>query len=287
VKWGENNVAFLTLTFADKVRCPKTAQKRWHSLRTHIIKKRYLDYLLVFERTEKGYIHYHVLVALDFDARTGFNFDLYLRLRASKSRNSHLWSTLTPRGGRLSQEWAFWRDKAPRYQFGRTEMLPIRSTAEAVGRYLGGYIAKHLAFRQSRDKRVRLVRYKAGGARTHYPGKSATTGRAWLWRRKVRAFASMLGLRKDLEALRSRLGKRWAYRYRTQIMAVRLPDDTAYPNFYTKLLDRALRGEEKYLDDDCPSVDEYIKCRNRIIHNVPRTKQLEVCDKHSDGTEPF
>jgi len=52
----------------------------------------------------------------------------------------------------LKSEWEFWRETAPRYGFGRTELMPIKSTAEGISKYVGKYIAKHIDARIEKDK---------------------------------------------------------------------------------------------------------------------------------------
>ena len=76
--YGLSNVGFLTLTFRDHVTDPKEAQRRFNSLKTHILAKRYRAYIRVMEPMKSGRIHYHLLVALHSDIRTGFDFPLYI-----------------------------------------------------------------------------------------------------------------------------------------------------------------------------------------------------------------
>ena len=47
--YGLSNVGFLTLTFRDHVTDPKEAQRRFNSLKTHILAKRYRAYIRVME----------------------------------------------------------------------------------------------------------------------------------------------------------------------------------------------------------------------------------------------
>jgi hypothetical protein len=92
-----------------------------------------------------------------------------------------------PAGLELRGEWAFWRRTAPLYRFGRTELLPIRSTEEGIGRYVGKYFCKHYAVRKPEDKGARLVGYSQGW-------RMATTRFSWStpgareWRRRLRMF---------------------------------------------------------------------------------------------------
>ena len=102
-KHGLENLGFLTLTFKDHVLDVKEAQRRLNSLLTHIIKPRYQDYIGVLERQKSGRIHYHLLVVIGFDIRTGFDF---------AAVDAKDYSSANPA---LRAEWAFWRKTAPAY----------------------------------------------------------------------------------------------------------------------------------------------------------------------------
>lgn len=213
-KHGLERLGFLTLTFADHVLCPKESQRRFRSLRCHVIGKRYVDWLRVYERQKSGRIHYHLLVVLPGDIRTGFDFDAIA---------DHDYSSASPL---LRSEWAFWRDTAKRYGFGRTELLPVKSTSEGIARYVGKYISKHMSAREWRDKGVRLVEYSRGArmASSHFTFLSDGSA---TWRRKVWLFAEIASERfgqdlRSFEALRRVLGPSWAYRHRQFILM--LPD---------------------------------------------------------------
>jgi len=73
-KFGLNYLGFLTLTFADNVTNIREASRRFDNLRKCVLSVRYKSYIRVIERTKKGRIHFHLLVALLEDIRTGFNF---------------------------------------------------------------------------------------------------------------------------------------------------------------------------------------------------------------------
>jgi hypothetical protein len=228
--YGIGNLAFFTVTFAKPVYCPKLAQKRLNSLLTHVIRPRYGNrYIIVFERHQSGAIHFHFVVYVAKDIRTGFDWDLARQAyEAQKQRNfvqaGKLWSAAAAKaenGDFLRGEWKFWRDVRKRYSWlGRCEMLPIRSTAEAVAKYTGGYIAKHMQHRREEDKGVRLVRYGKG---MHWVRSriAFNSPRVWLWREKLKMFALQNGCG-SLDALKKKFGKRWAYRCADAIKGVRL-----------------------------------------------------------------
>ena len=207
------SIGFLTLTFAQHITCPKQAQKRLNSLISNVIKPRYHEYLGVMERQKSGRIHYHLLIAMDIDIRTGFNFD-------EVSDNNY--SSVSKN---LRDEWSFWRSTARKYGFGRTELLPIKSNLEAMAKYVGKYIAKHVESRVEEDKGARLVRYsrgaRAGTTRFQFQSEGSKE-----WRRKMAIFAQIVQHRhpdkkiSTISDLTEVLGKKWAYHHRDYILAL-------------------------------------------------------------------
>lgn len=205
---GIDQVGFLTLTFADHVLDPRVAQRRMNSLTTNVLRPRYGQAIRVLERQKSGRIHYHLLVNVGADIRTGVDFEA-LERRDYRSA-----------GPALRAEWAFWRRTARKYGFGRTELLPVRATSQAIGRYVGKYISKHLEVRKQEDRRVRLVSYS--GLRVASTRFGWANGGAALWRRKVKAFVSMLYDAGALPAptagaMRLKFGPRWAHYWRDNI----------------------------------------------------------------------
>lgn len=208
-RFGIERCGFLTLTFRDHVTCPKEAQRRMHSLRTHVLSERYAACITVMERQKSGRIHFHLLVAGEHDIRSGVDFDAIAR-GDYRSANAA-----------LRREWAFWRATAPKYRFGRTELLPVKSTREALSRYLGKYIAKHMGSRQDADRGVKLVRYvgpKVASTRFGWVSPGATE-----WRLKLAAFVQMLFEAGAIShptagAMSSKFGPRWVWKWRDSIM---------------------------------------------------------------------
>ena len=74
VKYGLEKLGFLTLTFSDHVTCYKEASKRFNSLASNVLNHRYQAFIKVMERQKSGRIHYHLIVALNEDIRSGFKF---------------------------------------------------------------------------------------------------------------------------------------------------------------------------------------------------------------------
>jgi hypothetical protein len=223
-RFGLECLGFLTLTFADHVVDPREAQRRFNSLATGVLRSRYREFIRVWERTKSGRIHYHLLVVLDADIRTGFDFD-------GVSRNDY-----RSANSAIRDEWAFWRKTSKVYGFGRTELLPVKSTAEGIARYVGKYISKHVAQREERDKGFRLVEYTRG-ARMSSTRFGWNTEGAQFWRAKVGLFCRILGangatpdaspvLFRDLSRI---CGPRWAYHHREFIVS--LPVETGGTRF--------------------------------------------------------
>ncbi len=165
------------------------------------------------ERMDSGRIHYHLLVVVAEDIRTGFDFKAVKRGDYSSA------------GDYLRREWKFWRETAPKYGFGRTELLPIKKTADGVAKYISKYVAKHIGQRLPDDKGARLVRYSRGTNR-------ASTGFAWntlgayMWRAKLGTFCRMLGLSSDnyQQFLKEWFGRNWVYRLRPLISSIKLAE---------------------------------------------------------------
>ena len=213
LRHGLDRIGFLTLTFARQVVAYKEAQKALHSLVTGVIKPRYAEFITVMERMSSGRIHYHLLVPVAADIRTGFDF-------AAVARGDYRSASPYLRG-----EWLLWRRTAPKYGFGRTELLPIKRTAEGVAKYVGKYIGKHIGQRLPEDKGARLVRYSKGANRvgTRFSWHSAG---ATHWRAKLGALCQRLNYTPEdyQERLREDFGPNWVYRLRPLIEAIKLPE---------------------------------------------------------------
>ena len=210
---GIEHLGFLTLTFAEHITCPREAQKRLNSLLSHVIKPRYREYVGVMERQKSGRIHYHLLIVLSCDIRTGFDWS-----QVSQGDYSSA-------GSELRREWSYWRKTAKAYRFGRTELLPVKSDIEAMAKYVGKYIGKAIEARSPEDKGVRLVRYsrgaRAGTTRFQFHSEGSSE-----WRRKVATFAALVQMKypderiSELHDLSRVLGKRWAYYHRETIISI-------------------------------------------------------------------
>lgn len=233
-RYGIERIGFLTITFADHVTKIEEAQRRWHSLETHVLAEWFEKGMAIWERMASGRIHFHVLVVCPVDIRTGFDHEAVKR-KEYKSACPY-----------LLKIWRMFRDlkrvkgKKTGYEIGRCELLPIKSNADAISHYLAKYVGKNLDQRQPEDKGARIVRfwgYKPG-ERFCTQGFMVLSDRAWLWRQKVPAFLAILGLAtisqlKNFEVDGRPVGSKWAYKLQDRIMGTRLQDDNrrfVYPD---------------------------------------------------------
>lgn len=159
-EFGVERIGFLTLTFPDHVTDPKECNRRFDNLRRRVL-RRYSKWIAVRERQKSGRLHLHLLVAVAEDIQTGVNF---AEIKRGNYRSA---------GRQLRAEWLHLRSVSKKYSFGRTELLPIKSNAEGVSRYVGKYIQKNLDCRTPADKGARLVSYSKGG------GQVKANGFAW------------------------------------------------------------------------------------------------------------
>ena len=213
------HTGFLTLTFPITLRDPKLAQKRLHSFMTAILTPRYKNHISVFERQHSGSIHYHFLVSLAQDIKTGIDFE-QIENRNYKSANKY-----------LKGEWKFLRENAKKYGFGRTELLPVKTNEQAMAKYIGKYIAKHIEVREYQDKGIKLVRY-SDGARIGNNRFNFISEGSRLWRMKLREFAVTVEdhiphaiVNSPLD-FKKYLGPSWAYKNREYILNIELPENS-------------------------------------------------------------
>lgn len=226
-KYSLEKLGFLTLTFPDHVTLMSEAQKRFNSLNSHFLNSHYLAHIAVKERCKSGRIHFHLLVVLDEDIRTGFDF--------SEIENKNYSSA----NKRLKKEWALLRRVVKKYGFGRTELMPVKSTAEGISRYVGKYISKNVQNRPDEDKGTRLVNYSGDSRNTNTKISLLNKG-GNNWRHKCALFAKTQSKYFNEEITSKNvsefLGKRWAYKYRDSILTLPDIDDTLANKFFIKKL---------------------------------------------------
>lgn len=212
---GVERCAFVTITTAANhsywsKEGWKSARKIFHSWSTNKGGLPYVfgagrDWCRVIEPQRRGAIHWHLLVDVGQDIRTGCDFEAFNRGDYSSA----------PRA--LRGLWAKMRDSAKRYGLGRVEIMPVKSEKwEAAARYVGKYISKSIhadVFYSKIDKVARPLHSRRVGFSQGW--KVANTNFSWLehgesWRRGVSLLAASVGAETfdDLSAI---LGKKWAW----------------------------------------------------------------------------
>ena len=238
-EYGIERLGFLTLTFPDHVTDPREAQRRFNSFVTNFLGKRYPVRIRVYERTKSNRIHYHLIVVLNSDIRSGFDF---------KQAQKKIYKSASQA---LRDEWSFLRESAHKYGFGRTELLPIKSTAEGVSRYVGKYISKTIDNRQEEDKGFRLVEYSRA-ARTVSSKFSFNSHGSRLWRMKLKTFqlvvSHMKGYNVPFENFKKVLGAKWAYANRDFIFNLPILVQNDLSELLESFIDFSKRGEVAPLD---------------------------------------
>lgn len=247
-RYGIDHIGFFTITFPDNVIDHEEAYNRFRSFNSNYFSKHpeFLDWIAVKERQKRGAWHYHILVGLRRDIRTGVNFNEFKKgvYRSAGDYLRGLWSDL--------------RTNLPKYGLGRFELLPVRKNAQAMSLYVGKYISKHIDARLPDDKGVRLVNYSRRWPRSNsnFQWNTENTVR---WRSNVKAFAEYHGCY-SLDDLKEKFGPKWSYHYVDLII---------YGNWQERLaLKRSCRrslSKEEYIDlimsmpiDNC-FIHHYIK----------------------------
>ena len=196
-KTGVERVGFLTLTFADNVSDHKEAYRRFCSMRNRLLSKHFGAWVMVKERQKRGAWHYHLLVDCFFDIRTGINWEEIHNGKYSSASQV------------LRNYWDLLRNELPKYNFGRSELLPIESTVEGMSKYIGKYISKHVGARREEDKGVRLFSASRGQILSSTKFSWNTKG-GKKWRSQLKAFCNHYGF-KSSDELKDQFGSHWAY----------------------------------------------------------------------------
>lgn len=276
-RFGVEKVGFLTLTFPKNLTL-KEANRRFNSLASHVLDQHFVTWVCVREFTKGGRPHFHLIVICRENIRDGFDFGNYLKMARINSRPhrsaderreaTRLSRSLNPTPA-LNVIWKDLRRVLPLYQFGRAELVPIRKSAEALSRYVGGYIRKSMDFRPVEAKGARLITYAK-----NFPRK--VVGHAWafntpasaLWRKKVATFAELHRV-KSLEGLSKRFGPRWAWWFRDVIESINLA-----PFLSGKMLSAYLSPESP----DCLAFSEHLLLGGNFLALHLRRPELPEVD---------
>ena len=228
-KFGIEQIGFLTLTTPEGEEWDEF-QERFHSLGVRVLPLLFQAWLTVFEFSKSGRLHAHLVVACRVDIRTGFDFTPYLesvKFTTPLPEKRQLIQQASANCPTLRELWAVLRERLPGYGFGRHELIPVRTSEEAIARYVGGYIKKCILNRTEENKGRRFVRYSQGWREWSTRFGWATPG-GWVWRRKLILFT--MALRRfgfdvrgpdDLKRL---FGARWAYKLKDYVAVVALPE---------------------------------------------------------------
>lgn len=215
--YGIENCAFLTLTFPDNVTDHREASRRFNNMNRRYLSVHYGEWIWDRERQDRGAWHFHIIIQCKGDIRTGFDWDEYLSwiadFKAGKKRRLKTGNPF------LRSLWEMNRRAFANYGFGRTEILPIRSSAEAVAKYVGKYIAKQIGQRPEEDKGVRLTSHSSGFVACS-PKFSWNTDGGKMWRSNVRLLALFLKCG-DIDDIGEKLGPGWPYRYKDAVLDIR------------------------------------------------------------------
>jgi excisionase family DNA binding protein len=239
--FGKERIGFLTLTLGDfeaggryrNLRDRKEAQRRFHSLMTNEIAKRYVCGVTVTERHKNRGLHLHLAVVCKKDIYGQIDFAACFPPKGwDGTLHKPNYSTANDA---LKREWAYWRKTAKLYGFGRHQLQPMRTNGEALGRYVGAYLQKDWDNRLPEDKGARCVRYfghwskeprQEGKRAKTTPHKSQfgwMTPRACAWREMVKQAVTVLnykGAKITEENIKDILGRRWAWKMGKLFQAV-------------------------------------------------------------------
>lgn len=200
----------MTLTFEDHLTDHKEASKRLNSFMSNFLREKISSFITVRELHKSGSWHYHLLVAFKAPICLGFRW----KYAKDSKEVIPVFKTATKA---LRTLWKDIREAAPKYGFGRSEILPVR-TGKGLAKYFSKAILQR-ALDPEKFKGIRLVSYSRNFlrsvARFMWHNKFTQD-----YRRKVKRFATELlniteeltGEPPDIDWL-SYLFPHWFYRY--------------------------------------------------------------------------
>jgi hypothetical protein len=222
---GIDRVGFLTLTFGDHVTEWKEGQRRFNSMMTDYGRHRFPRYVCVMEPQKSGRLHYHLLVDCLHNIRSGLSFE---EIKRGQYRSA---------GKELRRLWKELRDNLPRYGFGRHELLPVKSNAEGMSKYIAKYISKGAEQRDDRFKGARWVRYSKGWRSALSQFAWASPG-GWCHRKKLALFSESAKL--EYSELAEAFGAKWAFKLGDILKSIAILE---YPDMRHVLADGIRKSE--------------------------------------------
>ena len=208
---GVNNTGFLTLTLPDHLsywekRGWEEAQRRLHGFLRRAVPEIFgqgARWVRIVEPTQKGRWHTHWLIECPSDIRTGVDFAAFA---------NQDYRTASPA---LRKMWALLRERCKAYGLGRSELMPVRTNAEACRKYVGKYLNKTInndfvgsIQGKKRPPHSRRLAYSQGWRRANSSFSWVNQGREW--RKAVSWMAGVMGWTATTD-FQTAWGKRWAY----------------------------------------------------------------------------
>jgi hypothetical protein len=205
LRYGDDHVIFVTLTFPSPVHSIRAAQKRLNSF-LNAIRKRYAGYIWVIEPHRSGAIHIHLLIAVAFDCHDGTDLGAWENPITNNPRREQRNSM----NAALRAEDDWWQLTAPAYGFGRIDVAPVWGGPGAMRQYMAKASwaeAMELPFTDYERFRFwgRSTSLKAGTMKYSWNGPK---GRAW--RAQLRDWALERGCTSSEEAA-AKFGPKWCY----------------------------------------------------------------------------
>jgi hypothetical protein len=227
---GIERVGLLTLTFKRKVYSIDEASRHFNSINSRVLKEFFGRWIKVIDPHHDGAWHFHLLVEVSRDIRTGFNFEAFKASEDEFKRKGkcdsyyRLLRAATSPGHALPGMWKELRKRLARYKFGRFELVPIRTNPEAISKYLSKFLSQGVTAKRPNGKGIRLVAYSKSVDRAVRMGFAWASSGAREWRKKLAMAGTHLNCQ-DIDDFGRVAGPGWAYRLGGLIAAL-VPDDT-------------------------------------------------------------
>jgi len=232
---GIERIGFLTLTFENKIYDIGEASAHFNRLNVRVLKEYFGGWCRVIEQHKDGAWHYHLLVEMPCDIRTGFDFTAFNASKEEYQRHGNsgtyykLLRAATGKDHPLPPLWKELWERLQGYSFGRFELVPVRTNQDGISKYLAKYLSKGLSAIKPDGRRVRLWAISRNVQRAvRMPFAWVSTG-ARLWRRKVTMVAERFRCR-DFEDIRNLAGPSWAYHLKDLIASL-IPDGLTLGEF--------------------------------------------------------
>lgn len=231
-KYGCDRMLAILLTFANPYPDRPEAERRYRSLYTNMLRKDLECGVTVFERSQKGRPHYHlVAVGKGDDFKTGFDWEAWRRAmdlrtlkyqgRLTKVLESDYRAATRAYGKSANDALrAVWKTytakRMKQYGFGMTTIAPVGSakgTAVYYAKYLGKDGQKDERDSGHRDYRV------WGKRRKIYASHGLVGGNSYKWRMRcsIAAWYMDIPIDQDFSDI---AGKRWAFHLGDAITAI-------------------------------------------------------------------